>query len=129
MDNNPPKTSKATMLYDGACPLCQREVAHYQKMDKNNCVDWVDISKMPDQLTKYGVDYHTAMERLHVIDKHGCMQSGVQAFLTVWNTLPYYRWLATVIQFLHLTPVLDRAYIRFARWRLSSRGISDNTIK
>jgi len=129
MENSPVNTYKATMLYDGACPLCQREVAHYEKIDKQNYVNWVDISQMPDQLLKYGVDYDTAMARLHVIDKHGRMQSGAQAFLTIWNTLPYYRRLATLIQFFHLTPALEWAYVRFARWRNSNRGVGDDKVK
>ncbi|MFT6308343.1 MAG: putative DCC family thiol-disulfide oxidoreductase YuxK, partial [Halioglobus sp.] len=31
------------MFYDGACPLCSREVAHYRRIDTNNNVSWLDI--------------------------------------------------------------------------------------
>ena len=31
------------MFYDGGCPLCSREVAHYRRLDRRNNVSWVDI--------------------------------------------------------------------------------------
>lgn len=115
-------STQATMFYDGACSLCQREVAHYRRLDDQNNINWVDISTSPDQLNEHGIDYNTAMSRLHALDKHGHMHSGVEAFLIIWSALPYYRWLSVVVQKLRITPVLELAYQRFAKWRFARQG-------
>jgi len=62
---------KPIMFYDGACPLCRREVAHYRPFDWDRRVDWVDIAEDPDSLRSHHIDYHEAMERLHAIDEEG----------------------------------------------------------
>lgn len=122
-------SAQTTMFYDGACSLCQREVAHYRRLDDQHNINWVDISTSPDQLNEHGIDYNTAMSRLHVLDMHGNMHSGVKAFLTVWSALPYYRWLAVAIQKLRITPVLELAYQRFAKWRLTRQGTCECNVK
>jgi len=115
-------STQATMFYDGACPLCRREVTHYQRLDNDKQVDWIDISVKPETLNDHGIDYDTAMSRLHALDKDGNIHSGVKAFLIIWSALPYYRWLAVAIRFTRVTPVLEWAYVRFARWRISRQG-------
>lgn len=129
MNKEPAKSTQATMFYDGACSLCQREVSHYRKLDQQNNINWVDISTSADQLYEHGIDYSAAMSRLHVLDEHGQIHSGVKAFLTVWSALPYYRWLAIVIQKLRITPVLELAYQRFAKWRLARQGTCECSVK
>jgi predicted DCC family thiol-disulfide oxidoreductase YuxK len=122
-------STQTTMFYDGACSLCQREVAHYRRLDQQNHINWVDISTSADELYAHGIDYDTAMSRLHVLDEHGNMHSGVKAFLIIWSALPYYRWLAVVVKKMRITPVLEWAYQRFARWRLGRQGSCDCSLK
>jgi len=129
MNKEPTTSAQTTMFFDGACSLCQREVAHYRRLDNQDNINWVDISTSPDELNEHGIDYNTAMSRLHVLDKHGRMHSGVEAFLTLWSALPYYRWLAIVIQKLRITPVLELAYQRFAKWRLARQGTCECSVK
>ncbi len=112
---------QVTMFYDGGCPLCMREVIHYQRIDREGAVRWIDISAQPDQLESFQLSYENAMARLHVLDKDGHMQSGAPAFVALWNVLPYYRWLARVVRFTGLTPLLEMGYRPFARWRLARR--------
>ncbi len=122
MNESPTTSTQATMFYDGACPLCRREVAHYQSLDNHKQVDWIDISAAPEKLNEHGIDYNIAMSRLHALDKDGNIHSGVKAFLIIWNALPYYRWLAVVIRTTRITPVLEWAYVRFARWRITRQN-------
>ena len=118
MTNYPTKPILVTMFYDGNCSICRREVTHYKSIDGNKCVNWIDFSHNPEQLQDYGIDYEAAMSSLHVLDKEGHMQTGVQAFLAIWSTLPYYRVLAKLIKTLRIAPVLEWLYKGFARWRL-----------
>ena len=113
--------SQITMFYDGACPLCSREVSHYRRIDHERAVNWVDISVQTDQLESHQLSHEDAMARLHVLDSEGRMQTGAAAFTALWSALPYYRWLARCVRGLGLVPLLDRFYEPFARWRLSRR--------
>ncbi len=112
---------KTTMFFDGGCPLCSREVAHYRRLDRSGRIHWVDITNQPETLLEYGIAYGAAMERLHALDEHGQVVSGVPAFVAVWRQLPGYRHLAGAVEGLSLVPVLDWLYRRFASWRLKRR--------
>ncbi len=116
------KHGRTLMFYDGGCPLCSREVAHYQRLDRQGRIQWIDIYTKPRAVDAIGVNYEEAMARLHVRDSDGKVQTGVWAFAAVWDALPYYRWLARILRALRLLPVLDLAYTRFARWRFKRRA-------
>lgn len=116
-------TAKVLMFYDGACPLCSREVAHYRRLDKRRRIQWLDISRQPELLSllEPPVSYAAAMSRLHVRDTEGLLHTGVAAFACLWRELPYYRWLSRVVSIPLLTPLLDAGYDRVTRWRLRGR--------
>lgn len=112
---------KPMMFFDGGCPLCRREVAHYRFLDRQNRVDWIDISRETAMLSKVGIERDAAMRRLHALDERGCVVSGVSAFVAVWRQLPFYRYLAWFVERLDLVPFLDRLYARFAARRFRRR--------
>ena len=112
---------KPIMFYDGGCPLCRREVAHYRALDRGGRVDWIDIDACPQEPTRWGISKADAMAELHAIDSAGRVHRGVSAFVVIWRELPGYRHLGTLVDRLGLTPLLDRVYRRFARWRLDRR--------
>ena len=105
------------MFYDGACPICSREVAHYQRVDRAKRVDWVDISQDRRLLHELAIPYPVAMERLHVLYRDGRILQGAYAFAAVWSELPGYQHLARLLRFPGMLAGLDVAYGWFARWR------------
>ena len=119
--------SRIMMFYDGGCPLCSREVAHYRRLDAGGRIAWIDIHENPWAIDSIGVNHGDAMARLHVRDRAGVIQTGVRAFAAVWDALPYYRWLAWILRALRLLPVLDLAYTHFARWRLKRRACASDS--
>mgnify|MGYP000446977673 CR=1 FL=1 len=43
MDNQQPEGSgRPLVFYDGSCPLCRREIAHYRRQDRAGALGWVD---------------------------------------------------------------------------------------
>ena len=116
----------ATVFYDGACPLCRREIAHYRRLRGAERVLWIDIARADAPLATYGLSRELAMARLHVRDTAGHWQTGAFGFAELWSHLPGYRWLARTLRLLRLLPLLDRVYASFARWRLR-RGCDERT--
>ena len=113
--------AKTTMYFDGGCPLCRREVAHYRRLDRARRIRWIDIDRHREALEHEGIGYAQAMSRLHVRDRQGITRNGVEAFLALWDDLPGYRWLARGIRLLRLGTILDRGYGAFARSRYRRR--------
>ena len=114
-------TAVATVFYDGQCPLCSREIHHYQRLRGSDRVSWIDISSDQAALEAHQLQRETAMARLHVRDASGQWHTGAWGFAELWSHLPAYRWLAKTIRALRLLPALDRIYTRFARWRIRRR--------
>jgi predicted DCC family thiol-disulfide oxidoreductase YuxK len=113
--------SQLTVFYDGGCPLCRREIAHYRRIDRRSAIDWVDIMDDDGALDAAGLDLATAMRRIHAREPDGHLVTGVDAFAAVWRRLPWYRGLASVVTGLRLINPLDWLYGRFADWRLRRR--------
>jgi predicted DCC family thiol-disulfide oxidoreductase YuxK len=112
---------RAVVFYDGGCPLCRREIHHYQRRDQAKALAWVDITRDRQTLETYGLTQEQAMARLHVLDGQGRWQVGAWGFAVIWERLPGYRWLGRLVRGLRLLPLLDAAYRPFARWRLRRR--------
>lgn len=114
----PPTT---LMFYDGGCPLCSREVAHYRRLDTAQRIEWIDITRDMTMLNAFSVSAIQAMKRLHVLYRDGRLLSGAYAFAAIWSELPYYRLLARVLRLPGLLSVLDGFYGVFAQWRFRQR--------
>ncbi len=115
------QTSRPKVFYDGGCPLCRREIAHYQRLDTEEHIHWVDIHAQPDALREHNLSWEPAMQRLHLLDTDGRMLTGAYAFAALWRNLPYYRRLATILALPGTLALLDRLYNRFATWRWNRR--------
>jgi len=85
--------SKLTVYFDGSCPLCRTEIAHYRVMDRDGALCFVDVSEKETGLP-HGLTQQQAMERFHVRAADGQLLSGTTAFVEVWSSLPRWRWAA-----------------------------------
>ncbi|MDI3324121.1 DUF393 domain-containing protein [Pontibacterium granulatum] len=113
--------TKPDVFYDGRCPLCRKEIAHYMRLDRQHKINWLDIWTEQESLAQKGVLFKDAMKLLHTVDRNGAVKTGAYSFVLIWHELPYYRHLARLVEMFHLTDALDIAYRRFARWRYRSR--------
>ncbi len=113
--------AKPTVFFDGGCPLCRREIAHYQRLGNADVIEWLDISTATEQLDAFGMTYDQAMALFHVRDADGVMHVGAYAFVTMWSYLNGYRHLARLIRLFRLTSLMDKVYRRFAKRRLKHR--------
>ncbi|MFN4263734.1 MAG: thiol-disulfide oxidoreductase DCC family protein [Thioalkalivibrionaceae bacterium] len=117
--------AEVVVLFDGGCPLCKREIAHYRRLDAGrNRIAWVDLYATPERAAEWGIDPRVALQRMHVIER-GQPRVGASAFVAMWRVLPYYRVLGRVFDTVPgLTSFADRVYRAFARRRWRSRCAS-----
>lgn len=115
------KTPHLTVLFDGGCPLCNREISYYQTLTALEPIEWVDIDHNDTLLQQFNVQHEAAMAEFHVFDTAGHLHKGADGFIALWLVLPYFRWLAQLCKTLHLLPLLRWGYGHFAQRRLRHR--------
>lgn len=105
-----------TVLYDGACPLCRREIAVYQGLAADTPVCFADVSDpataLPAQATR-----DQLLVRFHVRHADGRLDSGAAAFVALWSRLPGWRVLAWGARVPGVLWLMERAYLGFLRGR------------
>ena len=75
-----------TILYDGGCPLCLREVRFMRERDRQRHGDhprlaFVDIDSLDYQAAAHGgIGYREAMGRIHAIRADGTVLKDVAVF-------------------------------------------------
>ncbi|WP_346293505.1 DUF393 domain-containing protein [Sphaerothrix gracilis] len=111
------------LLYDGDCPLCLREVNFLQKRDAGRglvkFVDIADEAYSPDE--NAGIDYETAMGRIHAVLPDGTVIKNVAVFRRVYQILGM-GWIYAVTKWPIIGPIVDKLYELWADWRLQLTG-------
>lgn len=102
----------ATVYYDGSCPLCRFEIAHYQRKDVDRQISFIDVSQPEPELGS-GLTRQEAMARLHVKLGNGHMVSGAAAFAAIWQRVPAWRWAARVARVPGILTLLEAGYRLF----------------
>jgi predicted DCC family thiol-disulfide oxidoreductase YuxK len=105
-----------TVLYDGACPLCRREMGVYRGLRPNTPVCFADISDAAQPLPP-GATREQLLARFHVRCGNGQLLSGAPAFLALWAALPGWRWLALAGRLPGAAWAMERSYRLFLRGR------------
>jgi predicted DCC family thiol-disulfide oxidoreductase YuxK len=114
------------LLYDGECPLCVREVNFLQKRDRGRgLVSFVDIAEDDyDPMENGGVDFATAMGRIHAVLADGSVIQNVEVFRRVYEILGI-GWIYGATKWPIIGPLVDRLYGIWADWRLALTGRPD----
>ena len=108
------------VFFDGACPLCSREIDHYRRQDRRQRLEAIDISVPGFDPQRYGISQEAFMAELHAIDQAGTVYRGVAAFRAIWQAFPEktaYRLMARLVGMPLVEPVAAGAYRMFARLR------------
>lgn len=109
-------TDTLTVLYDGACPLCRREIGHVRgladrRADARLC--FVDVSPSGDRSGRFTEERETLLARFHVQRADGSRLDGAAAFVAMWERLPGWRWLARLARLPGMLAVFELAYRGF----------------
>jgi predicted DCC family thiol-disulfide oxidoreductase YuxK len=119
------------VFYDGACPLCSREMRGYQKQDVHRRIEWVDIAGEGFDAAHYGLEMGKLRQMMHVKTADGRVYTQVAAFVKIWQALPATWWTRVLRAILKLPGMMQVAgvlYRLFARnrYRLTGRCTSES---
>lgn len=105
--------ARVTVWYDGACPLCRREIDLMRRLDRRGRLYFVDGAR--DDVT-CPIDRAALLARFHACED-GRMLEGAAAFAAMWRAIPLLRPFGLLARYRPVLALLDRLYTYFLRWR------------
>ena len=110
-------TQKLQVYYDGACPLCRREIAFYERRAGGR-IDFIDVAAAADAgVLGAGLDRAAALSRFHVRDSEGLLLDGAAAFAALWRATPGLAWAGRLLRGRAALWLAERGYRLFLRIR------------
>lgn len=109
------------VFFDGACPLCRREVAMLTRRDRHHRIRATDISRPGFDPTSLGVRWSDLMAEIHGRLPDGSLITGVEVFRQLYGAIGLHRVVA-LTRWPVIAPLLENAYRLFARHRLRLTG-------
>ena len=114
---------QVNLLYDGDCPLCVREVNFLRKKDNGRgIVKFTDIADLNySAKDNGGVDFETAMGRIHAVLADGTVVKNVEVFQKTYDALGI-GWIYAATKWPVIGPLVDMVYELWADKRLALTG-------
>ena len=113
---------RLTLLYDGACPLCLREVKFLKRRDLQGRLAFVDIDQDTyDPAQWKGISYKQAMARIHAIRANGEVLRDVAVFREAYRNIDL-GWIYAPTTWPLIGGLIDQIYALWASQRLRITG-------
>lgn len=107
---------RVTVWFDGACPLCVREIALMRRLDRHGALHLIDVANAAGG-GDCPIDRATLLARFHAREGDGPLLSGAAAFAAMWRAIPLLRPLGLLARNSFMLAVLERMYLAFLRLR------------
>ena len=107
------KPGQVEVWFDGACPLCLREIALMRRLDRAGRITFIDASRGDAACP---LDRAAMLARFHARED-GVIHSGAAAFAAMWRAIPLLRPLGLMARIPSVLGTLEWAYVRFLRVR------------
>lgn len=114
---NAAETADLKVFYDGACPLCRREIDMYKDLKGAERINWVNVQNCDAAEIPSDVTRDELLGRFHIQSSDQSVKSGAAAFVEIWQKLPAFRFLARLAKIPGAMPVLEFGYILFLKCR------------
>ena len=109
--------NKIKIYYDGLCYVCSKEMLHYSKMKESKNFEFIDITSPDFKCKEHGLDENLVHKSMHVKNLDGVVQTGIDAFIVIWNHIPQYTWLSKLAKWPIVNPIFKLGYCGFAALR------------
>ena len=109
------------VFFDGACPLCMREIRMLRRLDRAARIRFTDIADPAFDPEPLGLDYPALMERIRGRLPSGELIEGVEVFRRLYSAVGFGPAVA-VTRVPGVSHLLDAGYRMFARNRLRLTG-------
>ena len=109
------------VFYDGACPMCAREIAMLRRLDRQGRIRFVDIAAPGFDATTVGVSQEALMARIHGRLPDGTLVDGVEVFRRLYAAVGFGP-VAALTRLPGVSQALDVAYDWFAKRRMRLGG-------
>lgn len=120
-----PESSPVTLLYDGECPLCLKEInflRNRQTRLKLSNLKFIDIaSPSYDPSAHADISYERAMGVMHAIDSNGKIVTGVPVFRLAYDAVGL-GWMYAFTEWPVVRDVAVSVYNVWAKYRLRLSG-------
>jgi len=103
-----------TVWYDGACPLCVREIALMRRLDRVQAIAFVDVAP---EGAACPIDRSLLLARFHAREAGGPILDGAAAFAAMWRAIPPLRPLGLLARNRVVLATLERLYLAFLKVR------------
>lgn len=114
-----------TIWYDGACPLCLREIAAMRRLDRRGAIDFVDVCDAAAPVS-CPVSRDALLARFHARDKDGTLHSGAAAFAVMWRAIPLLKPLGHLARIPLVLGALEFFYRQFLKIRPRLQQLARN---
>jgi predicted DCC family thiol-disulfide oxidoreductase YuxK len=107
------QSEQVVVWFDGACPLCLREIGLMRRLDRRDAIRFVDVAS-PESVCP--IDRGELLARFHARED-GVMLSGAAAFAAMWRAIPMLRPLGLLARNALVLRALEALYLRFLKVR------------
>ncbi len=104
-----------TLIYDGDCQFCRRQVDRLQRMDRRGLVEAVPFQTA--DLSRFGIELAAAEEAMHLVGPSGTVWWGAEAARELFRLLPLGRPLVWLLAAPGAMFAAERVYRWVARRR------------
>ena len=120
-----PASCPFEVFYDGACPLCLREINWLQrrneKRNRSHQIQFIDIAADSFSADQYGKTFEELMAEIHGRQPDGTWVIGVEVFRRLYATAGF-RVPVAASRWVGIRHGLDLAYRLFAKYRTRLTG-------
>lgn len=102
-----------TVWFDGACPLCRREIALMRRLDRRRAIAFIDVAS---EGTACPIDRAELLACFHAREGDTLL-SGAAAFAAMWRAIPALRPIGLMARNRTVLALLERAYLAFLKVR------------
>jgi predicted DCC family thiol-disulfide oxidoreductase YuxK len=112
-----------TVFFDGACPICEREIALMRRLDRRRQLEFFDFSVQEYDAASSGFAAADLGAVIHARWADGSVITGVEVFRAMWEAVGL-GVLARLSRLSLVEPLVLRVYAWFARNRMRLTGRS-----